>query len=305
MPVPHVSDNFTDTLDPRFERILDEELEQLPDFIPMLFTMPPTNGRENIRWSDIGTLPNWTEFAGTVAYQSQSQGFDTISTPLEFTSGTQVERKLFDDDQYNVIDQRPRALATSYSRTRQGHAARIFNLAFSNDTFFYNNSEALSLCNNAHTTNSTASTATGFDNLGTAALTATAVAAARIQMVNFRDDQAGRFSVMPTELLHPIDVYEEAFEITSASGKLDVATSNPNVHKGKYTTIEWNYLTDTNNWFLMDATLRRRFLFWVDRIKVEFAMVEDFDKLIAKWRGYARYSNAWTNWRWCFGAQVS
>ncbi len=305
MPVPHVSDNFQDVLDPRFERILDQELEQLPDFIPVLYTMPPTNGRDTMRWSDVGTLPDWSQFDGAVSYKSQSQGYDTISTPLEFTSGIQVERKLFDDDQFNIMDQRPRALAASYNRTRQVHGARMFNGAFSSDTFFYQNSENVALCTNSHTTNTSASTAAGFDNLGTSALTATAVAAARIQMVGYRDDQGGRFSVMPDEILHPPDLYEEAFEIIAASGKVDIATNNPNVHQGKYRSIEWNYLTDTNNWFMMDSRSRRQFLFWIDRIPVEFAMVEDFDKLIAKWRGYARYSNAWTNWRWVFGAQVS
>jgi phage major head subunit gpT-like protein len=305
MPVPHVSDNFQDILDPRFERILDEELAQLPDMIPQVYSMPPTNGRDNIRWSDVGTLPDWQEFNGQVQYKSQAQGYDTVSTPLEFTSGVQVERKLFDDDQYNVMDQRPRALAASYNRTRQVHGARMFNNAFSTDTFFYVNSESVALCSNSHTTNSGASTAAGFDNLGTAALTATAVAAARIQMVNYRDDQGGRFSVMPDRIYHPVDLYEEAFEIIAASGKVDVATNNPNVHQGKYEAVEWNYLTDTNNWFMTDSRMQRQFLMWIDRVPVEFAMVEDFDKLIAKWRGYARYSNAWTNWRFIFGSQVS
>ncbi len=134
---------------------------------------------------------------------------------------------------------------------------------------------------------------------------ATAVAAARIQMRGFRDDQAGRFDVTSDEMLVPTDLFEEAFEIINASGKLDTATNNPNVHQGKYRSIEWNYLTDANNWFFMDSRTRRRFLFWIQRIPVEFAMVEDFDKLIAKWRGYVRYSNAWTNWRFVMGHQVS
>jgi hypothetical protein len=34
-------------------------------------------------------------------------------------------------------------------------------------------------------------------------------------------------------------------------------------------------------------------------------MVEDFDTLVAKWRGYARYANVYTNWRWVLGSQVT
>ena len=305
MAVPHVSTSFGDLLDPRFMRVLDEELEQLPDRISEFYTIPPTNGRDSVKWSDVGAGQDWTEFSGSVTYASRVQGYDTVATPLEFTSGEQIERKLFDDDQYNIMDQRPASLAASYNRTRQKDMARMWNQAFSNDTRFYNNSEGVALCSNSHTTNSTASTATGFDNLVTTALTAVGVAAAQIQMWDFRDDQANRFDVVADEVLYPNDLYEEAFEINSAGGKLDVATNNPNVHEGKYKMTRLNWLTDTNNWFMMSSLLRRRFLFWVERVPVEFAMVEDFDKMIAKWRGYARYGTAQTNWRWVLGAQVS
>lgn len=303
--MPQTSANFGDLLDPRFQRIFYENLKQLPDMLPMLYTFPPTNGRNNMTWSEVGTLPDFSEFTGSVGYNDQAQGFDTTSTPVEFANGIQIERKLFDDDQYHIMDQKPLALSSSYSRTRQKHGARIFNNAFSVDNFFYNHSEGVALCSDSHTTNSSASTANGFDNLTTAALTATAVAAARIQMVGFRGDQAERISVMPDELLYPPNLYEEAFEIISASGKLDTANNNPNVHEGRYRGIEWNYLTDNNNWFLMDSTMRKEMLYWVDRIPIEFAMVEDFDTLIAKFRAYCRYSNATTNWRWILGANVS
>jgi phage major head subunit gpT-like protein len=306
MAVPHVSTNFGDLLDPRFQRIFDEEYKQLPDMLPMLFTTVPQNGRNNIMWSQVGTVPDFNEFTGTVTYASQNQGYDTTATYVEFASGIQVERKLFDDDQFHVMDQKPRALAASAARTRQKHGARILVNAFSVDTFFYNNSEAVALCSNSHTTTSGASTANGFDNLTTAALSAVAVAAARIQMVGFRGDQAERISVVPDELWHPPDLYEEAYEIIQSSGKVDTANNNRNVHEGKYRSIEWNYLGgDTNNWFMVDSTLKRQMCFWIDRIGLEFAMIEDFDTLVAKWRAYMRYANAHVDWRWILGASVS
>jgi hypothetical protein len=305
MPVPSDSSNFADILDIRFQRIFDDEYDQIPDMLPELFGFEGTNGREDMRFSSVGTMPDWNEFTGSVTYQDRSQGYDTVMTPLEFASGFQVRRKLFDDDQFGIMDARPRSLASSYQRTRQSHGARIFSNAFSSDTYFYNNSEGVALCSASHTTTTGASTTTGFDNLGTAALTATAVAAARIQARKFRGDQAELISVNPDELLYPTDLYERAFEIISAGGKLDVATNNPNVHQGAYRGIEWEYLTDTNNWFMMDGDLRRQMLKWTDRLPVEFAMVEDFDTIIAKWRGYARYANSWVDWRFVLGNQVS
>lgn len=301
----HISESFGDLLDPRFQEIFFNQYNQVPSMIPEFYSMVGTNGRNDIRYSQVGTLPDWDTFDGTVLYNDSTQGYDTVLTPVEFASGVQVERKLFDDDQYGIMDQRPASLATSAARTREKDGAGIFNNAFSIDTTFYVNSEAVALCSNSHTTTSGASTTTGFDNLGTAALTATAVAAARINMRKFRGDQAEIISVVPDELVIPIDLFEEAFEIVSSMGKVDTANNNRNVHQGVYTVKEWIYLTDTNNWFLCDSTMRSQMLKWTDRIPIEFAMAEDIDTLVAKWRGYMRYALGHCDWRWVFGHNVS
>lgn len=305
MPAPHQSTNFGDLLDPRFQRIFFEQFDQLPDMIGTLYTMEPDNGRDSMMWSEVGTLGDWNQFEGSVNYDSQSQGYDVTATHVEFATGIQVERKLFDDDQYHIMDRKPAAMATAGVRTRQKHSARLFNNAFSIDTLFYANSEGVALCSNSHTNTSGASTTNGFDNLGTASLTATAVAAARIAMVDFRGDRAERISVMPDELWYPPNLYEQAYEIIKASGKVDTDLNNPNVHQGQYTGHEWNYMTDANNWFLCDSSMRKQHVHWIDRIPMEFAMAEELDTIIAKWRGYMRYSMAHTNWRWVFGSQVS
>lgn len=305
MATPLASVNFGDLLDIRISKIFHDQYTQLADMIPTLYNMEPTNGRNNMQWSQVGTLPDWTEFNGSINYQSVSQGYKTTGTPVEFGSGIQVERKLYDDDQFNIINQRPKQLATSAQRTRQKHAARPLNMAFAIDNYFYVNGEGVSLCSDSHTTNSGASVATGFDNKVTSALTATAVAAARIQARGYRGDQAERIDVMMDEIWIPPDLYEVGFEIINAQGKLDTANNNPNVHKGKYELYEWNYLTSTKNWFMCDSSKRKDSLFWSDRIKIEFAMAEDLDTLVAKWRGYGRWFNAVVDWRWILGASVT
>ncbi|GAG53159.1 unnamed protein product, partial [marine sediment metagenome] len=100
-------------------------------------------------------------------------------------------------------------------------------------------------------------------------------------------------------------LYEEAYEIINASGKVDTDLNNPNVHEGSYTAVDWEYLTDTNDWFMMDSTLRKEQLHWFDREPLEFAFIEDFDTMIGKWRAYMRYGNAHTDWRFIFGSQVA
>ena len=50
-----------------------------------------------MRFTQVGTLDDWNAFSGTVDYDSVSQGYDVTTTPVEFTKGVQVSRKLFDD----------------------------------------------------------------------------------------------------------------------------------------------------------------------------------------------------------------
>ena len=38
---------------------------------------------------------------------------------------------------------------------------------------------------------------------------------------------------------------------------------------------------------------------------IEFAMAEELDTLVAKWRAYSRYSFMWNDWRWVLGGIVS
>ena len=305
MPTPAVSTAFGDLLDPRFQRIFNDRHKQLPDMVAGIYTMAGSNGRNNITYSQVGAFQDVQQFTGTIEFDSVSQGYDTTITPLEWASGFQVERKLFDDDQFNIMDQRPSGLARASNRTRQKHAFRPFTMAFSVDTLFYVNTEAVASCSNSHTTTSGASTGTGFDNLVTSALSATAITAAKIQGWGLRDDRANRMATMWDELWYPPDIFDVAEEILGSAGKPDTMNNNINVHQGKYTGMSSVYMTDVNDWFLVDSAMRKESLFWSDRIPNEFAMVEDFDTMVAKWRLYSRYGAGEIDWRWRIGASVT
>lgn len=308
MPVPSVRGNFADLLDPRFAKIFDDRWKELPDRVGDFFRIvdgasAPT--RDTYRVSEMGTLPDLVQ-SSTVEYLDSFQGYDGTITPLEYTGGYQIERKMFEDDLYGVMDGKPSSLATSVIRTRQKHAAQLFNNIFSVDLTWNNYTENKAICSDSHTTTATdVSTATGFDNLSTASLSAVAVAAGRVQMRNFRGDRGQRISVMPDSILVPVDLEEAAWEIVNSSGKLDTANNNANFNRNRYKVVDWEYLTDANNWYMYDAQAMKDALVWVDRVKAEHANVEDFDTFVAKWRVYCRYGQGHNSWRWVLGFQVS
>lgn len=300
--------NFADLLDPRFKRIFDEQYPQVKDMVPMFFTVEdgksyPT--KDTARFSDVGTFGDFTTFTGTVDYDDVNQGYDKTLTHVAYTKGFQIERQLFDDDNFGIMDQKPRGIATAAARTRQKHAASLFLNSFSIDATWESNSEGVALCSDSHTTTSGASTSVGFDNRITAALSAVSVTAAHIQMQKFRGDRAEFIQMEPDTIIYPPDLYETAKEIMGSAGKVDTANNNLNVHQGVYTGIPWIYLSDVNDWWMADGTLMKQSLKWIDRVPIEFGMVEDFDTFTGRWRAYMRYSLGWTNWRWVIGSQVS
>ena len=309
MANPATSESFGDVLDIRFQDIFDDKLGQLSDMIPSLFATAPDNGRADMRWSQVGAFSDFSQFSGTVNYDDVFQGYDVVATHLQWASGFQIDRPLFDDDQYNIMDSKPSGLAKAAVRTRQSHAAQVFTGAFSASSDFYNHSESVALCSNSHTTTADGvSTAVGFDNLGTAALSMTAVTANRIQMRGFRGDKAEKISTNGNELWFPVDLFDVAQEILGAPGNPENANNTINVHSGLTDGTKragWEYMTDTNDWFLVDSAERKENLFWIDRIPLEFAFAEDLDTIVAKWRAYMRYSHAWVRWHWIMGNQVS
>lgn len=285
MASPMTSGQWSDLLDKRVTVLHNNRLKQLPDRVSDFYNMGSSSDSFE-RSSEAGTLPDFTEFAGTVTYQSQAQGYDVTYTHKEFVNGFQIERALYDDDRHGLWEKRPKALADAYMRTRQKHGARIFNNAFSVDTYVSSNSEGVALCSDSHTTTSGASTAAGFDNKITSSLTSTAVEAARIQFRKFKGDQAERISVSPSMLLIPVDLYGRADEIVKSSQKPGTANNDHNVHDGAYKIMDWEYIDDTNDWFMIDETLMKDMLNWYDRVKLEFGQAEELDTLVAKWRAY-------------------
>src|SRR5688572_32889133 len=129
MASPVTSASFGDLLDPRFKEITHNEYKEHPDMIPTLYGQD-TSDRPDERYSDITPMGDVPEFLGTLSYDGPDQGYDVTATHKEFALGVQIERKLYDDDQFGVIESIFSEKGRSAARTRQKHAARIFNQAF-------------------------------------------------------------------------------------------------------------------------------------------------------------------------------
>jgi phage major head subunit gpT-like protein len=248
----------------------------------------------------IGGMGDLSEFDGTINYGDFRQQYRTSYTHREWCKGIKVERKLVDDDLYSVINKRPAALAMVARRTREKHGASIFNNAFNTTVFSGGDSQAL--CASAHTH---VGTSTTVSNAGTTALSQTAVEATRLLMRGFTDETDNLVTARGDTLLVPPALEETASIIVRTQQEVGSANNDINFSQGKYKIIVWDYLNDSNNWFMIDSRMAKMFLKWFNRIPIEFNKDKDFDTYIAKWSTYVRYSYGFSDWKWIYGHNVS
>jgi len=308
MSVPLVTENFGDLLEPGLRKIFDDQYKALPTMIPSLYSMQ-TAATSYEKTSSVGAFGDFSDFdaSGQIVYDDIAQGYDVKVEFKQWVSGFQVERKLYDDELYGIINKKPRGLAIAAQRTREKHAVTPFSGAFTGSgtiAGILTNSEGLSLCNSAHTSNAS-SGYTNQSNTGTTALSATSIEATRRLMAAWTDDRGNVIAVNPDLILIPRALEEQAWTIIATKGEVDSAENNANFHYGKYKLAVWDYLPDSNNWFFIDSVMMKSMLEWYDRIPLEFGQEMSFDTFVAKYRSYMRYGYGWNDWRWIYGHNVA
>src|SRR3990167_3300143 len=263
-----ISTNWADRLDARIADYAEEEYQQTKDLIPSFFTVVgpgDTPQKQDYRFSSSGALTDLSDFDGAVIYQDAYEGYDGTITPKEYVTGIQIQRKLYDDSLHGDIAAKARGLGRAVARTRQKHGAQWWNNVFSVDSTWLSHTEGVAMCSNSHTTRAPdTSTAAGFDNLVTTALSTAAVIAARIQMKGFRDDRGNRIESEGDTLIVPVNLEHTAFEITQSMGIPEDVTNARNFNEGRYKVLSSVYFTDTNDWGMADLSMLKRSLTWYD-----------------------------------------
>jgi hypothetical protein len=78
-----------------------------------------------------------------------------------------------------------------------------------------------------------------------------------------------------------------------------------NLPEYTYNVVGSRYMTDTNNWFMLDSQLAALYLHWYWRVRPEFTSdpASDFN-LKLKFRGYMRFIFGWDDWTFVYGHNV-
>jgi len=224
---------------------------------------------------------------GAIAYDSFAELYETTFTHKEYAKGVSVERKLFDDDQRGLIRRKAQTLGFAFGRTRATHASSVFNNAFSAS---YVGADAVALCSASHPVNKTS--ATTFSNAGSTALSYDAVISTLIAGQDLNDDRGNPMQSIYDVLYVPTALQGTAYEIVKAIAKPATADNDANALSwiaGGLEVVVDPYLTDANNWFMIDSGMAPLHLLWFNRVLPEFAMSDESAfHLRADYRGYMR-----------------
>lgn len=313
--VPMTEAQYQDltNIQPLLRKTFYDQLQPVVDQVDILslFNMQDSTEAQEVT-EGVGGFSNIPVYNGTIPYESFELLYRKTYTPLQFARGVAVTRQLVDDDRYNVVSSRIDQLGLAFQRTIYADAVGLFvNAAntsytrFDGTTISTVGGDAVALASTSHPYSPT--DAGVQSNTGTAALTYDNVIAARTNMRNFKDSKHNPMLVEPDILLVPTGLSDTADKILQSPGNPDTANRAANtVGTGGLRKVMSRYLTDSNDWFLIDSRLAAMYLNFFWRVRPEFVAhpVQIFD-LEFKWRGYMRYSLGFDHWCWLYANIVA
>lgn len=307
MASPIVSSDFVYLFENRLREVAEEGYNEIPEQRKTFFRDVPSDRawEEFFSVSGIGDVP---EFSNKLTFASKYPGYLSRLEPKEYAWGLEFERKFLDDKQYGVMEDAVKDLGVASGRTMEKKGAEILTNAFSAAFTFLYSEEGLSLCNTAHTTKTGASTSSGFSNSGTSAVNPTSFANTRLTMRRYCDSMGNRIEVDPDMIICPDALRDRFMEITSTPKGLDSAEGTVNMEeKRNWKVVPYMRLddSDTNNWFMVDSRLMKKYLLWITRVAPDYKFNFDFMTYFTQFSVYFRIACGFTNWRWIYGHQVT
>lgn len=306
----HQELNFGELLEPKLRKLFYETYQEVPEQYSKVFNTLTSKKAKETDYN-LGAMSPWTEFGSSTAavtdtnnmpvvpYQTILTGEEIVYTHKEFASGFLVERKFADDEMYGVIEKMPKDLARAGRYKVETDAAGLLNTAFTTNRFKYvTNAYTQPLCG-SHTLLS-ADTCVNYIEQ---ALSDTGLKAALTMGRDQRDEANKLIQLNFDTLIVPPELEFEAYELIKSAQKVGTSDNDINALQGRLKVVVYDFLTDANNWFIIDSKRHQMNFFW--RVRPEFKREEDFDSLIAKYRGYMRYSFGASDWRGVIGSCVS
>lgn len=217
-------------------------------------------------------------------------GYDKKYTPVKYRMGVPYTKEMFDDDQWGVVKDLGLELGRSARATMETVAANVFNRAFSGS---YLGPDSKALCVTDHPMTAAVD---GSNALATPAdLSVSSLQDLWTLMKVVKNNRGLPNAQMPEILLIPPELEFIAEEIIGSSDRPDTADRATNVLHRKLRIISWQYLTDTDAWFLLTAPSKHKVKF---KMRKPFGTEEyaNVPKDRIELYGGMRFDVGWTTW---------
>lgn len=301
----HQEADFGALLEPKLRKVFYETYDEVPEQYSKLFKVHNSKKAQEIDYG-VGAFKPWTKFGTSMSkvgdsepmpsvhYQKIPAGLERIYIHEEFAEGFMVERKFVDDEQYRVIEKMPADLARAGRYKVEEDAHSVFNNAFTNKGY-----DGKPLIAADHPLLGGGTCSNYVDGVFSDETLKKATTLFRQQK-----DEAGKLiQLKPDTLVVPPAQEWLAYELLKSAQKPGSDLNDINSLRDRFKIIVDDFLTDDEAVFLMDSKRHNLNFFW--RVRPEFKRDGDFDTLVAKYRGYMRYSYGYSDFRGIIGIKPS
>jgi hypothetical protein len=301
--------SWPDLLDPNFRKIYGDELKLIPQTGPSIFHMLTStkNLEKDSSASGLSKLVRRSENQ-SLTYEDEVQGFDVTYTHVEDALGTSVSKRLWEDDQFNVIMRKPKNLANAKIRTQEEMMAHIFNYGFTaggGGVSTFTSGDALALFASNHTREDGGATQS---NYATTDLNEASLETGMLAMRSTLDHKGQLYLSRADTLIVAPALEKEARILLNSTQRVGTANNDINPYQGALKLVVWDWLGSASTggsdtaWFLIDSSLHQLNFFNRSDRGME-GPDWDFDTSAAKWKVEVVHSVGFSSWRGTYGSK--
>ena len=307
MAIPSSRLQFTDyylsTMLPALEAVIADEQASRPEQYPQFFNVEDTTN-SIVQKGEIATLGlmNQTAEGENVRYDAPIQAFNKTYTPVDWSLGTRITHRMVADDKYGIIKAVTASLPQSSQETIEVQSANVYNRAFNSS---YLGPDGVILCSTAHPL---VGGGTQANRPTDADLDIPSLESMITLFRKFVNHRGLKKRLLPKFLVGPPELAFAMTEILSSQMRSDTANNTINAFKaggieqGTITPKVYEYLTDTDAWFVIanPSDLRLRVIH-----RERFATMHDvdFDSRSIKTAGWMTFDVGFDGWEGIAGTQ--
>lgn len=249
---------------------------------------------------------------GSYPIDGMQEGYSKTLEHTTWKNSFSISREIMEDGKLLDLKKKPAAFVKSYYRTREMFGAALLssavkgegNVVFKDQSFSAKCADGQVLFSKTHPCMVKGSNQS---NLYADDFSVDALSYAEEKMQNFRDDNYNILDVAPNTIIIPNDagVKKAVYAAIGAENDPDTANNAYNFQHGRWRVLTWNYLNQFLDlstkvpWILADTEYNQEYggAIFVDRTPLDVRSTLDENTDANVWRGYARYTAGFNDWR--------